>query len=132
MNISYYTECLPAYIKAVDGARNWEELIEAIGPYKLVASDAIEQALQRAEEGDTSWVEFREGLKKERRRQSAGEEWYPKYGDILLPAVMFQVSLVAEQYKAPWGCAYIRLKQVGRITERRGVARFVARETVRP
>jgi hypothetical protein len=122
VHIGYITECVPAYRKVVDDATNWESLIEAISPYKLVANDAIQCALKEAEGGEKSWLEFREGLAKERKSRFAGEEWMKRFADILLPTTMFKVSVVAEQFKVPWGMAYIRLKEVGRLKEKRGVA----------
>lgn len=126
MHISYLTDCVPAYSKAVDSATNWETLLEAIGPYKLIANDAIECVLREAEEGKQSWLDFRCGLAKERKKHFAGEAWMERFADILLPATMFQVSSVAARFFVPWGAAYIRMKDAGKIVEIAGVANVVA------
>ncbi len=34
---------------------------------------------------------------------------------LLMPERIFNVSIVAHHFKAPWGCAYLRMKQMGDI-----------------
>jgi len=126
MHISYLTDCVPAYSKAIDNATNWETLLEAVGPYKLVANDAIECVLREAEIGLPAWLDFQCGLAKERKKHFAGEAWMERFADILLPATMFQVSSVAAIFDVPWGLAYIRMKEAGQITESHGIATVAA------
>ena len=34
---------------------------------------------------------------------------------LTMPGRIFRISIIANQFKAPWGCAYIRLKEEGKI-----------------
>lgn len=45
-----------------------------------------------------------------------------RFAAILMPEVMFQVSAIAEHFKAPWGCAYIRCREEKMVVEKKGVA----------
>ena len=111
MRISYQTEPVRPYQDAIAGARNREELRDAIEPYLQVADDAMKAT------NDMDWAEWTRGLKSERKGKYAGDEWAERYGAILMPEVMFKVSIVAEQFKVPWGLAYIRLRDVGKLKE---------------
>jgi len=123
VNIGYLTED-PArdYAKGLTAATTLDELLKHIGLYDRVAGDAIETASKMTAD---QFEEFRDGLRKERRGKFAGEDFAIKYGDILMPRVMFKVSMVAEHFKAPWGCVYIRLCDVGQIIEKNGIAELV-------
>jgi hypothetical protein len=33
--------------------------------------------------------------------------------ELMMPAKIIRVSILAQQYKVPWGCAYIRMKEEG-------------------
>lgn len=68
---------------------------------------------------DADFDPFSKGLAKESRGIYAGDTWAERYGDILMPAMLLRVSMVAEQFGAPWGTAFIRLEQEG-IIQRRG------------
>ena len=122
MQIAWLTEPEKDYAKALDGAQSVEELREAIRPYRLVAQDALDVATRM---DAVAFQEFQQGLRRERRGQSNTEAWMERYGAILIPSVMLHVSMLAEQFGAPWGAAYSRLKEVGRIVERKGVAHLV-------
>jgi|SRR6185312_2866362 len=126
MDIGYVTED-PAgdYAKAVDSAKTPEDLIKVLGLWRRVANDALEIAHGMSA---ADFLQFREGLKKERRGTFAGEEWAKKFMPILMPDVMFHVSMIAEQFKAPWGCAYIRCREEKLIAEKNGVATWHEKE----
>ena len=109
-----------AYGKAIDGARNVEELRGAIAPFRDIAADALE-----ATGGDFDWREFRRGLRLERSGAFAGEAWAARYYVILMPEVMLRVQMVADHYCVPWGVAWRRLRQEGVIRDRGGVAVWV-------
>ena len=55
---------------------------------------------------------FRIGLKQERRGKYAGDEWMHRFGAILMPQPMMTVTQIAQQYKAPFGVTYQRLKDL--------------------
>ena len=120
MDIGYLTgDPARAYAKGLKAARNVEELVTHIGLYDRVAADALDVASRMSM---TDFLEFKAGLAQEQRGTFAGEDFAKKYADVMMPRVMFEVSMTAEQFKAPWGCAYIRLREVGRIIEKNGIA----------
>jgi hypothetical protein len=123
MEIYYATDPIPEYNKAIDKAKDQNALIAAIEPFKLIAADALIAA--KTPQVKFNWKKWRKGLKVERGGEFAGEEWAKKFGSILLPEVMFRVSLVAEHFGVPWGVAYIQMKRAGIIKAKNGVAKVV-------
>jgi len=119
MEINNYSEPIPDYGKAIDGATSVDALRAAIEPFKLIANDAltVANAMLRSD-----WNDFKKGLKSERRGKFAGIPWTERYGAILLPTVMLMVGMTASKFMVPWGVAYIRHKEFGHIKEADGVA----------
>jgi hypothetical protein len=120
MRIGPYTDPVEAYQRAVSAAKSPLELADAIEPYAEIAPDAV-AAVRTIER----WSDFATGLARERKGHFAGEDWARRYGAILLPEFMFKVSIVAEQFKVPWGLAFGRLRDVGRIQKRGDHWQFV-------
>lgn len=81
-----------------------------------LAPDAFESVRRMTDE---DWLCFKAGLAKESKGKYAGDAWAERYGDILMPALLMRVSMVAQQFGAPWGTAFLRLEQTG-IIQRRG------------
>lgn len=81
-----------------------------------LAPDAYESVRKMQDE---DWHTFKRGLNKESKGKYAGDAWAERYGDILVPALLMRVSMVADQFGAPWGTAFLRLEQTG-IIQRRG------------
>ena len=120
--ITMVSEQTSDYTKALDDCETLEQLRELLASYRPIASDA-EAAIPRDEQ---EFGDFRTGLLSERRRKFAGEEWMVRYGSLLMPHVMVEVSLVAMHFMVPWGLAFSRMKDVGRIRlDRAGVAQIV-------
>lgn len=118
--IGYLSECDKEYTKSLTAAETLDDLREHAKRWEPVAADALEIVSGMTEDG---FKAFRKGLRSERRGKFAGEEWMNKYGAVMLPAVLFEASIVASLYMVPWGLAYIRLRESGRIVESaRGVA----------
>lgn len=120
--ISYTSDQAADYTAGLTACKTLPDLVEFLGQYRAVFSDALDAAPNTDEE----FHEFRAGLLRERRGQFAGEEWATKYGAILMPELGMRVSMVANQFHVPWGCAYIRLASAGRIKHGPdGIARWV-------
>ena len=126
MEIHYTSEPVKEYSKSVSLALSKEHLLLAITPYRRVANDAYKLAKRL---DDETFKLIRKGIQMERKGQwcgdKLGEELAEKVATILMPEVMFKCSMVALQFKAPWGCAFIRLKELGKIKESSGVAKCV-------
>ena len=117
--ITYTSDQSVEYSKALSEAKDLSELIDVCQAYKQVASDACEAVAKMTEEDFKEWCVV---LQKERKQEFSGLEMVEKYGNILLPAVMFRVAVVADELKVPWGLAYIRCKEAGLLREEDGVA----------
>src|SRR5258708_789791 len=110
--ITYISEQPHDYARAIDDASTLISLQSVIAEWRSLAEDAWKIALAMK---DSDFADFRAGLRLERRGKFAGEEWNERFADILMPAVMFKVSITANEYKVPWGLAYIRLKETGKL-----------------
>ena len=124
-NINYLTEPMDDFVKGIDHAIDLQSLREVFDYWEPIANAArnISYAM-----GDDDFNEFRDGLKMERKNKFAGEHWQNKYSELIMPSVMFIVTMYATEFHATWGAVYIRMKQEGLITERDGIAYLVERK----
>ncbi len=119
MKISYLSEPVADYHKELDTCDSLFELRIFVEKWKLLANDAFDVAQAMTSD---DWPTFRKGLKSERRGRYAGDNWTERYAAILLPEILFKVSMTANQFICPWGLAYCRHRDVGQIVEKNGVA----------
>lgn len=118
--INYVSDNGKDYCDGVRRCRTLKELKKFTQDWNYLCADAAEVAgLMTAKD----WPEFKRGLKSESKGEFAGDEWVKRFGDILLPALVLQVGMIAEHFKAPFGCAFIRCKEEG-IVQERTTARF--------
>lgn len=109
--IDYVTEDpAAAYAKAIRKAEDKAALVGICEFYGEVTQDALAQA--QAMDPKDMW-RFKRDIK--RAEIETDQKWCEKFildwGDIMLPCRMVFVSLMADQFKAPWGCAWIRAKE---------------------
>lgn len=109
-SIGYLSEPVPAYNAAVTEAETLTELRLAIAPYAHFAQDAIEVVNAMDESG---FETFRKCVAMERKGKYSGDENAPVVSVILMPEVFFHVTMLAVQFKVPWGMAFIRMKEHG-------------------
>ena len=119
MYIDYISETTADYNKMLDEADTLEKLVKGVTDFKLIANDALKKVSTMDQ---AAFEDFRGGLAMERKRKFAGEEWNDKYGEIIIPSVIMAVAVVAHQFMVPWGCAYIRMRDAGKLVEKDGVA----------
>lgn len=112
MKINYLSDCPGDYAKALDGADTLDALLLALRGWDSLAADAYKIAAKMTPQ---DFREFRAGLKMERKGEWAGEKFQEKFASILMPEVLFKVSIVANQFGAPWGLTYLRLKETGQL-----------------
>lgn len=113
MEVDYLTDD-PAmeYGLKIRKAKTLKALNEVVAGYKGVADDAITR-VGLMEEKD--FKQFKKDLplmatvKEPAEAQRMVDEW----GDIVVPAKMMIASMVADQFHAPWGTAFIRCDQLG-------------------
>lgn len=107
--VGYITDdVVENYVKTIRSAKSKQELLLILKSWSWIAQDALEIATQIS-----NWNEWEHFLKEETRGNYMGDELCLKYGAILLPEKMLNVSMTANHFKTPWGCAYIRMKQEG-------------------
>lgn len=110
--ITHTSDQAADYTKALSGCRNADEVRVVTGAYAEIAPDA--KAIADAMD-DAAFRRFKRGLNKERKGQFAGEKFAEAFGALILPEIMLKVGIVAAQFGAPWGCAYIRLKEMNQL-----------------
>lgn len=101
------------YVADLDRVTNLQELRKLLRDWKpFVGKDAIDAAKAM---DDADFTDFRDGLVLERKKKYAGDEWATKFGAIIIPTPMLKASTIAERFKVPWGTAFIRLRDTGKL-----------------
>ena len=117
MNIGCLSETQQDYSEKLKSVKTFDELIRRLDEFKPIAFDAY-NAVNSSVTSET-FEGFMKRLK--RTRFAKSEEDYDEVcGVVLMPETMFKVSLVSEQFKVPFGTAFIRLKEFGKIIEVNG------------
>jgi hypothetical protein len=120
--ISYTSDQASDYNEALPKCKSLAELTRLLESYHTIFPDALQAAPRNADQ----FEDFMAGLRKERRGKFAGAEFMQRFGAVLLPELMIHVGMVAQHFHAPWGCAFLRLKDFKRIQfDDGGVARWV-------
>lgn len=120
--ISYVSDQTGDYCAALPKCKTLPDLMTLLHSYHTIFADALEAAPTN----DVEFAAFMAGLRKERRGQFAGEDYANRYGAVMMPELMLHVGMVAQKFGVPWGCAFIRLREAGRIAfDDGGVARWV-------
>ena len=123
MNIGMFTECDRDYARLLTLQDTLPKLRKFTKSYERVATDAAGIAACMSQEDFKTW---RRGLEIERRGQFAGIEFMKEFGDLLMPRLLFKVSMVATKFGVPWGLAFKRMQDIGQIVEDEyGIARLV-------
>lgn len=123
LGIGYIDDPSETYNSALNECRVPAELVGLTKRYSRLFPDAYEQAKNISNE---EFLQFRKGLRSERAGKFAGEAFMHRFGAILMPAIMLQVAMVAEQFGAPWGLAFCRLKEIGKIEIKNKIAHWVS------
>lgn len=114
LEIRYNSMADQDYYRLLPLQKSLKALRKLTKQYDRIAADAREIAEKMTEE---DFIEFRDGLLKEKQGEFAGEVFMEKYGAILLPTVLLQVGMTAKHFCVPFGVAYIRMKEHGQIVE---------------
>lgn len=99
------------YVAGLDTVGSTADLRDYLAGWPTLAADAIAVAATMTE---NDFEVFQEGLKKQRKKQNASEEWSQRYVSIVVPEKMLDVSMVARAMGVTWGTAWIRLQEVER------------------
>ncbi len=97
------------YANALGACNNLNDLRALVTAYEPLARDA-KPVVDLMTEAD--FRAFRKGLLSERKGRFAGDEWAKRFGAVLMPLPMFRITQIAEQFKAPFGVAWQRCKDL--------------------
>ena len=109
--ITTFSETPTEYASDIAACGSLEELLATLQSYAEVAPDAIAAAPKTQED----FAAFQKGLKKERSGKFAGKKFSDRYGAVMQPEILMRVTLFAFDYKVPFGVAYSRLKELGKL-----------------
>jgi len=121
MKIDYMDEVVPEYGAALDKCATFGDCMSVLDRYRELFPDALAAAPKNAMEFD----QFQRGLRKERKGTFAGEQWLERFGAVMMPALAIQVAEVAMRFHVPWGLAFNRLVEAGRVKMVDGAYRWV-------
>lgn len=109
--VPYLYEPVEDYVEDIRSAKSPEELKVKLVKWQWIAEDAC---IAADKIDKTNWKEWKQFLKDSKREDIIiKEDLMDKYGPILLPEKMLNVSLVATKFNAPWGAAYNRMLEEG-------------------
>lgn len=108
MRITHYSETDKEYIREVRSCKTLSELRAITERYKTVAEDAHATAMTMTEQDFAEFCKSRSEFK-------PSLIWMNKYGEVLLPKVIIEVGLIACKFHMPFGAAYLRMKELGKL-----------------
>lgn len=112
MNISHISECDTDYTKKLSHIKTKEELLELLKEYESIAWDALDLVKTFDTKRFSSLLK---SMASERKGKFSNSK---DASIVMMPETMFKISLVADQFKVPFGLAFNRLRQVGRLEEK--------------
>ena len=112
--ITYRSEQDQEYAKELGTVETLTDLLDLLGRYETIAWDALDLAQKFDKK---RFDDFLKALKLERKGKFSESQ---DASVIMMPEIMFKVSMIANEFKVPWGCAFIRLKDIGKLTEEKG------------
>jgi hypothetical protein len=115
VEIGYLSTTDKGYSIAIRKVKTLNELKEIVAYYRPIAEDAYEHVVKLNE---SDFEKFLTDLKKApRAKGKTAERIVDEWGDIIMPAILLKVSLTAIHFHAPFGTAYIRMKETGTLYE---------------
>jgi hypothetical protein len=118
-DIGYRTEVVEQYAKGLHSCKDWKEVKNYVDKWKFLAQDAVIFTKMCSKKYD--WQMCLKLIKKNNLSKDE-KHIVTDIGYIFMPAVIFHVGIMADQFRVPWGCMYIRLKEVGSVLEKKGIS----------
>ena len=123
-SINYMDMPDQTYCEGLDKARLPSDLTDLVERFAALFPDAYEQGKHLSDE---DFLQFKAGLRHERKGEFAGEDFMKKFGAILMPANMIHIGMVANQFGVPFGLAFCRMKENEMLTIDGGVCRMAGK-----
>lgn len=115
LTIGYLTEDpTKKYVKALKKVKTKEELEKVLWFYREITPEGYKDAKKFT---DSDVIQMQKDWKKAKKDDQDDkfiEEFLSKFGNILVPSRLLLTSVTADRFKAPWGTAFIRLKELGK------------------
>src|SRR5215467_9560299 len=112
MMINHRTEPVSEWARGLHDADTLARLRAFTATYRRVAADADDLVKTWT---DAEFVAWRKALRSERRGKYIGDAAAARFGPVLMPYVMSRVALISLQFAAPWGTAFVRMREIGMI-----------------
>lgn len=110
-DINYMSDPVISWGEALDRCTSLEDLRELCVKWESLVPDA-KQIVDGFDEQD--FANFNEARQTERRGRFSGESAVADgFLSILMPEILFKVSVTANEYKVPWGLAFIQMRKAG-------------------
>jgi hypothetical protein len=112
-SIGYVSTLVEPYAQQAKNVKTLAALKALVNDWELLAGDALDRVSVMTEK---DFVAYEAASKKEKKGKFAGLKAAQQFGMIWMPETLVKISMVAHQYTVPDGCAFIRLKEFGRLT----------------
>jgi hypothetical protein len=112
IEINPSSACDREYAAGLSEVETLEKLRSHIDKWLPLVADAERIVMAMS---DSDFQEFKQGLALERRGRFAGVEYAEKYSAIIMPEILFHVTMLGQSYHAPWGLMFLRMAESGLI-----------------
>ena len=102
------------YVKALKKVKTKEELEKVLWFYREITPEGYRDTKKFT---DSDVIQMQKDWKKankEGQDDKWTEEFLSKFGNIIVPNRLLLTAMTADRFKAPWGTAFIRLKELGK------------------
>lgn len=106
-DISYITELDELYAKELKAIKNTCEFKVFLKKWDYWLDESTKKL--------KNWERIKSLIADCRKENAEFEKKHEPIALLLLPERIFKISIIACQFSAPWGCAYIRMREEGQI-----------------
>ena len=112
--VTYLSMLSLEYSTGIRNCDTLEDLQRFTSEWRPYANDAFERT---AGMDEIAFRDYKKGLLRESSGRYAGDVWAKKYGAVVMPELLFFLTLQAERLKVPEGVIFFRLLDGGFILE---------------
>lgn len=110
VQIGYLSSTDQDYSKEIREVKTLAELKKVVAYYMPLTKDALELVNKMSE--DKFRLYLRDIPKLSRAQGKTAQRIVDTWGNLILPAEMLRISMIANHFNAPFGTAYIRDKEI--------------------
>lgn len=109
-DVHYVTDLEGKFVEDLKKVKDGESFESFLGRWRYWLDDGVKD--MKADD----WEWMKPLLADCRKDGVEPEEKHEPAMALMMPERILRVSITAHEFKVPWGCAYIRLKEMGQIT----------------